>query len=160
MTEEMQVNATEAVREDVRDFLSSAAEARLEYRRRRERADELERRSRWVTGIAGGQIHRGGRGPEALWAALADERERELAAAGEELERYRQVEELIGRLDKPIHRVVLRMRYLRYLTWRQVREQMEREGYRYEERQIFRLHTEAVKEARRLWEERVKTPVT
>ena len=37
---------------------------------------------------------------------------------------------------------------------------MEREGYRYEELQIFRLHTEAVKEARRLWEERVKTPVT
>ena len=104
--------------------------------------------------MAGGMVRRSGRGPEALWTALSDERDRELAAAGEELERYRQVEELIAALDKPPHRVVLRMRYLRYLTWRQVREQMEREGFRYEERQIFRIHTEALKEARRCWHEK------
>lgn len=135
----------------VRAFLHSAAEARMEYRRRQSRVDELENRSRRVTGLLGGPGGRGGRGPQALWAALADERERELAAAGAELERYRHVEELIRRLDKPIYRVVLGLRYLQYLNWKQVKQQMEREGYLYEERQIFRLHAEALAAAGQLW---------
>lgn len=135
----------------VRDFLHSAAEARLEYRRRQSRVDELEHRSRRVTGLAGSVGRRGGRGPQALWAALADERERELEAAGAELDRYRQVEALIQKVDKPIYRVILGLRYLQYLNWKQVRQQMEREGYFYEERQIFRLHAEALAAAGRIW---------
>lgn len=126
------------MRDEVSRYLWSAREAKAEVHRRHLRVRELEARCAVLTGQ--------GQAPEQARRDLMAERERELEAIREENRKYREVEEAIGRLSRSECRVALRLRYLRGLRWRTVQQEMERAGYYYSDREIFRLHGEALEE--------------
>jgi hypothetical protein len=144
----------ERAADPVRAFLDSAVEARLEYKRLHRRIEELESRAKKVTAQMTGMPGGGGAGMEQLWAILADEREKEKEAVETEMRVYHEVETFIDSLPVPVHRVVCRLHYLDGLNWVQVQMRMNRDGFCYSERQITRIHGEALKSARRLWRER------
>lgn len=125
----------------VAQYLWSAREAKAEIHRRHLRVRELEARCNAVT--AG---RREDSTLEQTRLVLAAEREGELEAIREENRRYHEIEDAIGRLSRGEYRVVLRLRYLRGLRWRNVQQQMERAGYYYSDREIYRLHGEALEE--------------
>lgn len=135
------------------DVLRSAREAKFEYKRLRLRVEELESRAERMTASMSGMPGGGGAGMEQLWATLADEREKMAAASEKELRRYGEAERLIKKLNDPVHRIILRLRYLSGMNWTQVHFRMHREGFCYTERHITRLHGEALKAVRRLWKE-------
>ena len=146
---------TEAERraDPVREFLRSGLEARLEVRRHQRRTAELESRCARLVAQMTGMPAGGGAGLEATWAALADERQEEQRLVEEELRKYHEVERFIARLSDPARRTILRLRYLEGLSWTQIHRRVCQEGLYYSERQIFRLHGAALKEARELWAE-------
>lgn len=153
----MATQQTKERREDpVRVFLQSAVEAKMEYKRQRRRVEELESRATRMTQTMSGMPGGGGAGMEQLWATLADEREKVLIASEEEFRKYHDVERFINKLDDPLHRIVLRLRYLDGLNWIQVQQRMYKDGHYYSERHITRLHGEALKAARWLWREQEK----
>ena len=150
---------TMSSKEQARSFLESAMEARLEARRRKARADELSLRCNRLVAAAGGAPGRGGGDMQLLWAALADERDREQAAELEELKQYRRVEDFIGRLPEPSHRMILKRRYLAGQTnWVQVQQRLSRDGMIYSESHLKRLHGQALESAGELWETEHEAP--
>ena len=141
-------------RDPVKEFLRSALEAKLEAKRRSRRVKELESRCTKMTAAPDSGACGGGNADrEALWALLADERSKEETALHEELSQYKDVEDFIARLDDPVHRAILRLRYLEGLGWVKLQQQLYRDGVYYSERHITRLHGAALEEARELWKQ-------
>ena len=56
-----------------------------------------------------------------------------------------------GKLEKDTHRILLRLKYVDLLTWSGVQDRMRESNIYYSERQIYRIHGEALQEARKLW---------
>lgn len=139
-------------RDPVKEFLRSALEAKLEAKRRSRRVKELESRCTKMTAAPDSGACGGGNADrEVLWALLADERDKEEKALHEELAQYKAVEDFIARLDDPVHRAILRLRYLEGLGWVKLQQQLYRDGVYYSERHITRLHGAALEAARELW---------
>lgn len=89
----------------------------------------------------------GGRERDAVLAELAD-REAELCRRTSAYwGKLRAAEALVCALPDARSRAVLRLRYLDGLRWPRVAEEMCRNGFYYEERQVYRLHTRALREA-------------
>jgi hypothetical protein len=145
---------TTGCNDPVREFLDSAVEAKVEYKRLNRRVEELESRATKMTQTMSGMPGGGGSGMELLWAALADEREKLTQAAEEEFKRYHDVESFISRIEDPVYRIILRLRYLDGLKWIPIQQRLYKDGFYYTERHITRLHGEALNAARRLWRER------
>lgn len=144
------------VKEQARSFLESAEEARLEVKRRRARVEELRLRCNRLVASAAGAPGRGGGDTQMLWAALADERDRETAAVLKELEQHRKVEDFIERVPEPSHRMILRRRYLTGQTnWVQVQQRLSRDGMIYSESHLKRLHSQALESAGEVWRKEV-----
>ena len=91
---------------------------------------------------------------EKLLAALADEAGDILALRDKAHERMLELEEFIDNIPTPICRIILRHRYLEGLSWVQMQFALQKSGYYYERTHIFRLHGDALKEARALWRKR------
>jgi len=133
------------------EFLRSVREARVETRRCEFRLEELRAQCEKVT-ASYGPLMPGGGGDDhkdGLLAAAAEQ-------AGELNERRvyylrRQwlVEQFITRVPEPKHRVILRLRYVDLLRWDGVLSGMQEYGLYYSERGMFKLHGEALAEARR-----------
>ena len=151
-------------REDpVRAFLDSVREARFNEARCRRKLQEMDAQCRSITAQMTGMPGGGSADPhkDGAWAALADQAAllRELydqAALLRELydqavRRETDVERFISRLEKDTHRILLRLKYVDLLTWNCVQERMQENGIYYSERQIYRIHGEALQEARKLW---------
>lgn len=134
-------------------LLDSAQEAKREARRHHLRAQELSARCAVLSAKSSGLPRGGGKGLEMTWAALCDERDLELRAIEVENAKYHQVERLIDTLPGRTHREVLRYRYLRGMGWARVQREMSRDGLCYSDRQLFRLHGEALEELRRTLKE-------
>lgn len=139
----------------VSQYLWGAREAKAEARRRHLRVQELEARCTAITAKMNGMPGGGGdrHSLEQAYIALAAERDAELAAIREENRKYHEIENLIGGLSCGEYRAVLRHRYLRGLSWVKIQHELERDGYYYCDREIYRKHGEALREMRRLMRE-------
>lgn len=147
----------EATKSEVRSFLRSVRSARLE-RRQAERSLELLRTeaeritaSFSLAGGGGGDAHR-----DALLIELADRGKELEGVIRRQWAREREVEGFINQLPDERHRAVLRLRYVECLSWPKVLAGMQAVGLWYEERQMFRLHGAALREARKLWERKAE----
>ena len=136
------------------DFLRSVRWSRVRARRTDLRLQELRAAATKITqrisGMPGGgsDPHRDG-----LQAALADLETRLSEEHREALERERAVSSFLSRLPDASHREVLTLRYVHCLRWPQIREELEQAGPYYEDRQIYRIHGNALQAARRLWQD-------
>lgn len=136
------------------DFLRSVRWSRVRARRTDLRLQELRAAATKITqrisGMPGGgsDPHRDG-----LQAALADLETRLTEEHREALERERAVSSFLSRLPDASHREVLTLRYVHCLRWPQIREELEKVGLYYEERQIYRIHGNALQAARQLWKD-------
>lgn len=138
----------------VRAYLLSAREAGAELLRHRGRVQQLELRCRKVTGGGFGGVGGGAYGSaDGLLALLCDAREEEVRAMEREREKLRELGAWIDRVEgADVLRMILRLRYLEYLSWSAVRQAMEKAGVWYSERQIMRLHDKALEAAAALWD--------
>lgn len=128
-------------------FLESARETALESLRHQRRLDELKKRLDSLKSHRSITARR-------LKSILEGEYKRELELIDRELDSYRRVERFIESLHDPIHRMILRRRYLEIgCSWSELRSRLAMDGLSYSQRQLSRMHTEALKAAWLLWQE-------
>ena len=140
---------------DVRTFLRSVREARMEQRQCERRLDELRSQCERVTAAygpltpgGGGDVHK-----DSLLIAVAEQGEELLEKTKRCVRQVAWVDEFIAGLPDARHRAILRLRYISLLRWDAVRYGMQEVGLYYAERHIYKLHGAALQEARRLWPE-------
>ena len=137
---------------DVVEFLDSLRVARQEIHLCRERIAELEDANTRITTAwkeaptGGGDVHK-----DATVIALADKRAELLALEKDYADQMLAVEQFIARLDDPVYRTILELRYVKLLRWPKVHQKMEDAGLWYSYRHMTRLHGQALAAARRLW---------
>ena len=90
---------------------------------------------------------------DARLAALTDLQDRLIAASNDWLRRVKDAEDFVDRIGNVEYRILLQLRYIDCNRWDDVQRIMERFGLYYSNRQMFRLHGNALQEARRLWNE-------
>lgn len=137
----------------VRNYLSSVREARMDAKRLRVKVDQLEARAMSITSQLSGMPRGGGADRDAVLASLADVSrdyyQRLLKAETTELE----VLNFIDSLSEANHRMILKLRYIDCKRWPRVLSALQAAGVDIEERHMFRLHGEALKEAREKYKE-------
>lgn len=155
----------------VRRFLSSVAEARVEVDRQTHRLQQLEAEATRVTSSLTG-MPRGHGDRETLLASLADMRVQCGAAIVEAEHQVERVTEFINRLENPVSRIVLKLRYCDCLAWdsdrphqkvkteRTVLSEMQKAGLRYEISNLYELHGKALNEARELYKKEYENEQT
>ena len=145
---------SETMRENdpVRQFLESAQFCDSEVQECKQKADELEAKCSRLTAQINAMPGGGGSDQNDLLAAYADARTKELEAAKEAEEQRERVKALIARINKPLYREILTLRYLSYHSWNDVRKRLRKAGYYYSERNLYYLHERALEEAQRKWE--------
>lgn len=140
----------------VRQFLMSVAESRIEAKRLRLRTQRLEAQATKLTASLTG-MPRGGGDSGNLLASLADMREDSIRAMIRAEEQERKVTAFIDRLENPVSRMILKLRYCDCLDWlprprrRSVLTELQKVGQFYSESHLFRLHGKALNEARELY---------
>lgn len=138
----------------VRAFLASVRECRVEKRRCEWRLEQLRSQCESITAVlrdtpGGGS---GDKHKDELLTALVDagtELADRMTAYAKQIE---EVEDFIDRLPSAAHRVILRLRYVDLLRWTDVLDAMHDYGLYYEDAQMYRLHRQALGEAKKLWE--------
>lgn len=136
----------------VRDFLESVKDARFDQRRCELKLEQLDAQctsmTAKITGVpgGGGDVHKDG-----PLASLAQARIDLKTAYLKAEQKEREVEDFINLLPDVRHRAVLTLYYVNLLKWPRVVEEMEKCGLYYSERHIFRLHGDALQQARILW---------
>lgn len=137
----------------VREFLNSVRYARIEYNRLTGRIKALESRCMSITASMSAMPNGGCADAQALWAALADESAKLYPKLLYAQEVEREVDKFIDTLPDPAHRLVLKLRYIDVLGWESVIQRMKQGGLFYSDRQVYRIHGEALEAARALWSE-------
>ena len=137
------------IHDPVRDFLDGYWEAQKESARLERRIEQLDAQSRNITSRLSGMPRGGGSGGiTAIWDALADARTRAEENLRATLQRERDIEEFISRIEAPKLRTLLRLRYLELRPWLDIARELE-----HERRYTMRLHGQALAAARTLWAE-------
>ena len=136
---------TKEVRDPVREFLESYWETR-----RDRRVEELTCQCESITSKYGVTPRGGsGRSSVSVWDALIEAKDRVEAKLVESLKLEAAIEDFIDALDNPLHRELLRYRYLEGLSWEDVGEHINRNPD-YARRE---LHGAALQAARKKWRE-------
>lgn len=150
-------------KDPVRRFLSSVVEARVEADRLTYRLQMLEAQATKITSVVTGMPRGSGGDRENLLAALADMRDRCGEAIVEAERQVERVTNFIDRLENPVSRIVLKLRYCDCLPWdserphqksrteRTVLSEMRKAGLYYEISNLYELHGKALNEARKLY---------
>lgn len=145
---------TERHYDNARDFLNSARAARFYMNRAAEEIRNAEALCEQITAQisgapgGGGDVHKDG-----AWAALADHR-RALEAQHCIMEQQKlEIERFINDISDWRQQIVLRSRYVDMLRWPKIRERLSDYKLYYSERQLFRIHREALAAAEKLWTE-------
>lgn len=140
-------------KDDLYEYLNSVNVCWLRYQRAVSWQEQLRDRCSRVTAVMDGMPHSGqaGRGDGLLTALAqaaveADQRLAEWRACS------REVEAFLDRVENPLYRTLLQLRYVDDLSWPEVRARLEKGNVCYSERQIFRLHGDALVVARRLYD--------
>lgn len=135
-----------------REYLNSVRFLRIDEERLRLRLEELKSRCEKITATLSGMPRGGGEGQEALWALLADERDKYITRTAETQMQIDEVENFIDRVPAPeVQRHILKLRYLSLLNWRAVQKTMRAAGSWYEMDTIYKFHGRALNAARELW---------
>lgn len=138
----------------VRAFLESVQEAKFEQGRCYRKYLELDAKCRSITsqlsGMPGGGS--GDKHKDGLLVILADQGREYLRRYKEAEQRAAQVEAFINRIPDPRQRAVLLLRYVDLLSWPKVVEGLEEYDIYYTERQVHRIHGDALQAARKEWE--------
>ena len=90
---------------------------------------------------------------EKLLASLADADGEAMRKYAEAEQRMREIEEFIDRLPNRMGRIVLKLRYVDLMHWKDIHRELARLSLNYEEAQIYRFHGIGLREARTIWEE-------
>lgn len=155
-------------KDPVRRFLSSVAEARIEADRQTQRLQRLEAQATKVTASLTGMPRGGGGDSENLLASLADMRDQCSAAIVAAEQQVERVTEFIEKLENPVSRIILKLRYCDCLEWysdrphqkahrrRTVMGEMQKAGLYYGSTQITRFHGIALNEARELYKKEIE----
>lgn len=137
----------------VREFLNSVREAHFDrdrcLRKLQQTASQCVSLTAQVSGIPGG--HGGDSHKDGAWAALADQRSQLEELYERAVRQEMEVESFISQLGQDVHRIILRLRYVDMLPWPAVQKRLEKNNIFYSDRQIYRIHGEALQEARSLW---------
>lgn len=146
---------TEKKQDPVRAFLGTVREARVEEARCRRKLQEIDAQCRTMTASLNGMPHGGSGDPhkDSPWAALADQRRQHEALLAAAVRQEMKVERFIARMRTDSYRIILKLRYVDLLGWPRIQEQLEQQSLNYSDRQIYRLHGEALQEARQIWTE-------
>lgn len=141
-------------KDDLRLWLDSYKELRVDelrlWRRHQKLRAQVTRVTTQLRDTPGG----GGGDREALLAALADEDAEAMALHNKARTRRREIEKFVDNLSVPIHRAILRLRYVECMNWVAVQMTLQKSGYYYNEKYLFELHGNAMKEAREIWKQR------
>lgn len=137
---------------ELKQFLRSGLEAKVEARRHMRRVEALESLCTRVTASPQSLPGGGGVDRETLLASLADARTEAERAVQAELAQYRTVEGFIAGLPDPTSRIVLRLRCLEGRSWADVQRSLYEDGVYYSERHLRRLYQRALDEAQERWE--------
>lgn len=136
----------------VREFLESVKDARFDQRRCELKLEQLEAQCTSITARitgapgGGGDVHKDG-----PLASLAQARLDLRDAYTKAQQKEREVEDFINLLPDVRHRAVLTLYYVNLFKWPRVVEEMEKCGLYYSERHVFRLHGDALQQARLVW---------
>ena len=137
--------------EPMREFLDSAKWARLKVTRLSRKVAELTTQVEHMTANYSGMPKGSGGDATAAWTTLAQLRSDYEAELVEAERAEKEVLDFVNTMDRPIHREILALRYCENLSWPRVVEAMQAAGYYYSDRQIFRIHGDALNEAREKW---------
>ena len=129
------------------EFLQSAREGELEIERMSDMLLRLDARAKRVTAVYRQSGGTKGGGPEAIWAQLAEQREKLAQRMAEAAKQQEAVEAFLAKIGRSRYREMLRMRFLSYLT---IEEASARMGYSYDAGK--RLSAQAMRAARAIWE--------
>lgn len=140
----------------VKDFLGSVLRAKFAYFRCLRQAEELEEK---CTALSSPLSSEGGRGTadvhkDNLLIALADK----TAVLPKLYEKWTdaewEVDNFLDGIEDLRYRSILKLRYVDMLRWPKIVEELKKVGIYYEERQVYRLHGDALNAARDLWNQR------
>lgn len=137
----------------VRAFLNSVRESRMDAKRLQTKLSQLEARATSITSQLSGMPRGGGADRDAVLASLADvsrDYYQRLALAEEQ---ELKVLGFIDSLSETNYRMILKLRYIDCKRWPRVLAELKSVGLDIEERHLFRLHGEALKEAREKFKE-------
>ena len=143
--------------DDVRLFLEGARDAHLKCADIRERVNDLESAVTRVTAKLDGMPVGGNADREQLLAALADAHGRLLRDLTDEEQRRMEISDFIDRVPtSAAGRAILRRRYIHYDSWKAVKRWLATHERSYSAQSIYRIHGEAIKAARVLWNQEHK----
>ena len=138
--------------DDLRLFLESAKDANLKCADLRERTRNLESRVNRIAAFLDGMPKSGNADRDALLAALADAHGRLMLDLAEEERKKIEISDFVDRIQtSAAGRAVLRRRYLHYDSWKGVRRWLNAHQMNYSAQSVYRLHGEALRAARELW---------
>lgn len=139
--------------DECREFLESYGELLTEVRRLKETHLALWEQSTSITARYSDMPRGGGVDKEKLLAILSDADERTVAKYTEALHRKAEIEDFIDAVPGSLNRSVLRLRYIERLGWDEVGYKLAMNKVYMGDRQLYRVHGQALTEARKLWEE-------
>jgi hypothetical protein len=140
--------------DECRAWLESYGELKLEAARMRSRHERLFAQATQVTTHLSDEPRGSGGDKEKLLAALADADGEAMRKGAEAERRMAEIEAFIDCLPNRMGRMVLRLRYVDLLSWRELRRELGRLNLNYEERQVYRFHGVGLREAREEWKRR------
>lgn len=137
----------------VRAFLNSVRESRMDAKRLQSKLSQLEARATSITSQLSGMPRGGGADRDAVLASLADVSCEYYAMLAHAEETELEVLKFIESLSKTNYRMILKLRYIECKRWPRVLADLKSAGLDIEERRMFVLHGEALKEAREKFKE-------
>ena len=140
-------------RDDLWEYLNSVNVLRLRYERALAKCKSLREQCERMTQALDGMPHSAEPGhQDAMLASLAQASiDADLCCANMR-ERKSEVEAFLERLENPLYRTILQLRYVDNLRWPEVIERLEKATFAYSRTQVFRLHGDALVVARRLYD--------
>lgn len=137
----------------VRAFLNSVRESRMDAKRLQSKLSQLEARAMSITSQLSGMPRGGGADRDAVLASLADVCEEYYYQLAEAEKQELRVLAFIESLSETNYRMILKLRYIECKRWPRVLADLKSAGLDIEERRMFVLHGEALKEAREKFKE-------
>ncbi len=140
--------------DECREWLDSYKELKVEAARLFRRHEQLFTQATQITARLSLEPKGGGGDAENLLAALSDADAEALQKYAEAQSRMREIEDFIGVLPDRMGRIVLKLRYVDLLRWRDIKRELAKLNLNYEDAQIYRFHGIGLREARQEWKRR------
>lgn len=138
---------------DIKTYLNQITECRIEINRLNRKISQLEARATSTVSQVTGMPRGSGADRDALLAALADATSEYYAALRKAEQKELEINRFVDGLPTYTSRVILRLRYIERKPWSKVLAALNKQNWAMSERQMYRLHGLALKEARERYAE-------